>query len=219
MEAIQEIHPYSDEWYACRLGKITSSEAFKITTEPTTKEKTAGEVLSEGAKTYLLECIAEILTGQPEEQGYVSNEMQWGIDNERDAMIEYSYKTLREPIMGIFIVENEYLCGTPDGVEINRVNDVKCPKSVNHIKNLMIKTLEDFKTAHKNYYWQLVCNAFIGKKEKATFISYDPRMKDEKLRLFYFDFDIPKQDRELIATKILHSIEFIKLTLKMLSDV
>jgi len=60
---IIEAEQRSPEWYAARLGVFTSSEIYRLMTKP----KLKGEVLSDGAKTYILEKVAESLTGIREE--------------------------------------------------------------------------------------------------------------------------------------------------------
>ena len=74
---IVEAEQRSPEWHAARLGLFTSSEIYKLMSEP--KKKT--EVLSEGAKTYIMQKVAESLTGIVEEVP-VNKAMQWGVDNE-----------------------------------------------------------------------------------------------------------------------------------------
>ena len=74
---IIEAEQRSEGWHNARLGMFTSSEIYKLMTKP----KLKSEVLSEGAKTYILEKVAESLTGIREEVP-TTKAMQWGIDNE-----------------------------------------------------------------------------------------------------------------------------------------
>lgn len=232
----EAIEPYSPEWHQARLGKFTSSEIHRLMTNETrpmteleiveakkngSKKKTIEDpaIVSTGAKTYIMECLAEILTGQTEEQGYISAEMDWGTAHELEAMTVYTQRTGRSVEMGVFIIHNERSCGTPDGIEAEAVNDVKCPKSVNHIKNMLIRTVEMFKEIHPDYYWQLVHNAHLAKKDKAVFISYDPRMRNDKLKLKALEFDIDPIDKIRMIIKIEQATAYLNELLKMLTEI
>ena len=57
MEKNRIVHG-TDAWHAARSGKFTPSELYRLMTEPKNKQ----EKISEGAKTYVKEKIAETLT-------------------------------------------------------------------------------------------------------------------------------------------------------------
>lgn len=212
-----EILPYSEEWKAARLGKFTSSELVRLMAEPTAAEKKEGQKVSKGAITYIMECVAEILSGQSEEEGFISKEMEWGTAHEREALDFYNRKTGRLIDVGVFIIHSEWVCGTPDGVEDIRINDVKCPKTSTHIDYLLLKDVAEFKQYYPKYYWQLIGNAWLAGKDKATFISYDPRMKHEFLKMKVLDFDVDPIDKAILITKIDNAIEYMTETLDLLS--
>ena len=63
-EIIELADQSTDMWDKVRLGKFTASTMFKLMSEPKSKEaKEAGE-LSEGAKTHVIEKVAEDKTGE-----------------------------------------------------------------------------------------------------------------------------------------------------------
>lgn len=151
------------EWMMLRLGKVTGSvldDVFKAT-----------------HLGLIDRLIAEQLTEMPSDDGYVSMDMQRGLDTEPLALERY------EEMMGVELLRGGFcqcemfpLLGySPDG----RVGDVggvevKCPKSKTHIQYLRQNQLPN------DYKWQ-VLGAFIinPDMEWNDFMSFDPRVSQK----------------------------------------
>ena len=197
----------SAEWHKQRIGKFTSSEIFRLMTEPKlVAEKKAG-LLSAGAITYVLEKVHEEITGECAES-FDTIATVWGIQNEPLAREWYEKKN------GVTVLEDGFeqtstsyggsvdgLVGEDGGIEI------KCPyKGSNHLEHLLIDSQEYMKDNFKNYYWQCVSNAFINKRKWWDFISFDPRLNYEsgyfQIRIYPTD-----EDFELLTSKIEKAVE------------
>lgn len=198
-----------DDWLAFRTNYFTASEIYKILSDPKDKK----EVLSVGAKTYVLDCVSEMLA-PPEPQFYNSamehgNEVEprvalrisqeLGIDMAADNFI---YTSVGERI---FFYNDEYDLGsTPDVIVLNElISEVKCPKSKTHAKYLMIRTVDDFfsvsksespssKDSLKKYFGQMQLNMFLTETDRCLFVSFDDRFYDPKLH--YHSVEIPRDE-------------------------
>jgi hypothetical protein len=72
---------------------------------------------------------------------------------------------------------DDFFCGTPDGETATHILEVKCPyNGGNHIKNTLIRDSADLKQIRTEYYWQVQSNMWLSGKDKAYFISFDPRL-------------------------------------------
>lgn len=230
----------TDIWDKVRLGKFTSSEMHRLMTDgkrPMTKEeiesmKLAGSkskattiadatVLSEGARTYVLEKVAEDITG---ESAYFENfATKWGTEHEPIARNEFEKRMKLDVEQVGFVPFNEFSGGSPDGIfytaEGNKdgILEIKCPyNSANHIEHLLIQDQKYFKDNFKEYYWQMQSNMLFTGTSKAWFISFDPRAKDHALFMMLFVAD--KLDHELIEKKIKVAVEFKKEILSQINS-
>lgn len=222
-----------EDWLAFRASYFTASEIYKILSEP----KNKSEVLSVGAKTYVLECVSEMVA-PPEPQFYNSamehgNEVEprvalriskeIGIDMDADNFI---YTSVGERI---FFYNDEYDLGsTPDVIVLNElICEVKCPKSKTHLKYLMIKTVDDFfsvsksespssKDSLKKYYGQMQLNMFLTETDKCLFASFDDRFYDPEHH--YHSVEIPRDDEYIkrLLDKAHHAKEYKKSILETL---
>lgn len=107
MPQIFTCEQYSPEWYAARLGLPTASEFGKLFMSG----KKAGEA-SKVRRRYMLELIAERITGQPRE-GVNTSHMQRGKDLEAEAVACYAMLENVEPER-VGFVRNEKAGCSPD---------------------------------------------------------------------------------------------------------
>ena len=125
----QELEQQTDEWLSVRCGRVTASRFKDVITEPRTKAaKEAGE-LSATAWSYLLEKLAETLTGRPVD-GVRVPAMQWGLDFEPHARAVYEEVTGHAvEQLGFFtLASDDRIGGSPDGlVGDNGGLEIKCP--------------------------------------------------------------------------------------------
>lgn len=191
------------EWYAARRGIITSSQVYRLMTDPKLKaDKEAGE-LSEGAKTYIMELIAEEL-GLPRKE-VETEAMRWGSECEsifEDYMNRRNWQIYRSD----FITSNiEGYGGSPDYIGLNDVFELKCPyNSSIHLKYCLIESPKDIPA---EYYWQCVSNAYLTQRMFIVFASFDPRINhDIGLKLFHFD--TPVEDMNRMIERIKKALEY-----------
>ncbi len=194
------IEPYSQEWFATRMGKLTSSTIWNLIVEPREKAK-QGE-LSSTTKDYLMSKLAERLTGVQRE--FKSDATVHGIELEPEAIQMYMLST------GNLVTECGYIeCieglygGTPDGyVNNDGIIQVKCPYNyTNHIHYGLVDSVEFFKLKYREYYWQCQSDMLISSREYCDFVSYCKDMPDE-LKLFTFRIPINMDDCKLLLQKI-----------------
>ena len=162
-----------DAWRRLRLGKITASK-FSVV-----KQNKTGD-WGETASTYLYELISEHLTGQPADM-FSNNATEWGNGYEAEAIKIYAETRSLAVQKGRFLkVEGLILVGgTPDGlVDWDGVIEVKCPYTPkNHLRTLIEKRVPT------EYVDQVDGHLLVTGREWCDFISYDPRIPNQELRL------------------------------------
>jgi len=199
---IIEAQQRSEGWHNARLGMFTSSEIYKLMTKP----KLKGEVLSEGAKTYILEKVAESLTGIREEVP-TTKAMQWGIDNEPLAkrhLARLNNWTIEET--SFIKIESLNWGGSGDGWirEINSALEVKCLNTVNHLKE--IRDSEDLKANLPMRFWQVLSDAYLRECDNAVLAWFDPRI-NSSLGLFTKQFRIEESDVNELKEKLKYAYD------------
>lgn len=224
-----------DDWLNFRANYFTASEIYKLLSEP--KDKT--ELLSIGAKTYVSDCVADMLA--PVEPQYYNSAMQHG--NEVEPRVaeriakelgktmdddDFIYTSVGERI---FFYNDEYDLGsTPDVIILNNmICEVKCPKSKTHLKYLMIKSTEDFftvskteapssKDSLKKYYAQMQLNMFLTETNKCLFVSFDDRFYNDSHH--YHAVEIPRDDSYIqkLLEKAKHAKEYKEQILKTINE-
>lgn len=206
--------PSREQWEQGRLGLFTSSEINRLMAKPK-----SGSEISEGAETYIIEKVLE-------SQGIYEKfpptfEMQWGIENEGAAAFEFAQA------MGLDVTSSEFLytsdggtdsqqpsfmlyvwpeisAGTPDIVLLKRkqIVEIKCPKSVTHLRYLMkLKTGEDLQKIKPEYYDQIQHNIMLTNSISGYFVSYDPRLK-QNMQLLIIEVKRDDQRIEEIREKL-----------------
>ena len=116
------IEQLSDEWFAARLGKITSSRVKDV------MAKGRGGAVSASRKNYMMELLCQRLTGQREE-GFTSTEMQRGTDLEplARAAYEVNHDALVTEAEFILHPDYEFTGSSPDGyVGESGLIEIKC---------------------------------------------------------------------------------------------
>ena len=164
-----------DDWFEKRLGRLTSSRFGDMMQKGRAKDDKFGTA----CKKYINEKIAEILTGQG--SSFSSQATDWGTDLEPEAIAFYQDKTnnIVDYDSKRFVEFGEYAGGSPDGlIDDNGAIEVKCPfNSINHIET--IRTNE----VPKQYVHQVQGHLMVTGREWCDFVTYDPRMKDDKLKM------------------------------------
>jgi hypothetical protein len=154
------------EWYAARVGKLTGSAAGDMLARIKTGEAAARRDL----RTRL---VCERLTGQSQEDVFVSPAMQHGIDKEADAFAAYEALTGTLVNRVGFLAHDTLPAGcSPDG-EVGGyqgILELKCPKSATHLKYLRAGTVPS------DYLPQITHNLWITGADWCDFASFDDRM-------------------------------------------
>ena len=171
----------TEEQKQIRTGKFTGSEIHKLM---------GAKGLGKTGETYIYEKAAEFLTGERCIPEFSSATTTWGNEKEPEAkahLIAASRCEIIEP----GTIENEFICGTPDGVVGDAILEIKCPfNSSNHLRNLLLEDAEDLLDLHPEYYWQIISYLWLTNLTKAKFCSYDPRYKEaQKMLILNFELN------------------------------
>lgn len=167
----------SADWLAARAGRVTASRIGDVLAKIKTGEAAA-------RRDYRAQLVAEILTGKPQEDGFVNAEMQWGTETEPLARSAYEVAkdVLVDQIGFVLHPTIERAGASPDGLGGNVGLEIKCPKTATHLQYL-IEGVAPAKY-QPQMLWQMAC---MG-TEAVDFVSFDPRLP-ENVRLFVVRFE------------------------------
>jgi exodeoxyribonuclease (lambda-induced) len=217
-KAFQWIEQGTPEWDNIRVGRFTASEIWKLTVEPKTNaDKEAGK-LSETALTYVSEKVAEVMTGQAKQQGYAFP-LVWGTEKEPEAIEEFVNRTGYKHERVGFFPFTDHAGGSPDGfINDDAILEVKCPyDSATQLDYLMLTDQWDLKRLKREYYWQCQANMLFTDRTLCHFVTFDPRMKDEKHRMTHMLIKAIPEDQDLLVKKIGIAVKEKLELLKLLS--
>lgn len=210
------------EWDRVRIGRFTASEMHRLM-EPAKREMTEAELkarpksgkgsstklvndyssLSEAALTYINEKVAEVLTGQNKSHGYAFP-LVWGAEHEEEAAEAFGIKTGFTIEKVGFFTYTDHAGGSPDRfVNDDAILEIKCPyESVNQIKYLMLTDQYDVRRMHFDYWVQCQSNMLFTGRDLCHFVTWDPRMSDDKNKLTHIEIKADAQFHDLIREKI-----------------
>ena len=167
MDNWHDVEQRSDDWYSLRLGKVTASRIADVMA----KTKSGWGA---GRKNYMAELAAERLTRSPA-NNYVNAAMQFGIDNEPDAIAAYEFFSDHQ-VGKIGFVDHPSIPMTgasPDGLVLTSgLIEVKVPNTATHIDTLLTEKLP--RKYLLQIQWQIACTA----RDWNDYISFDPRMPE-----------------------------------------
>lgn len=156
-----------------RVGRFTSSSIHFL------MKKGRGGAPSVATQSYIEEKIMERKLGRTLNADLSSRPTVWGHALEKRLntllnMWEYNYcsdETIQHPTIPSWV-------GTPDFITSDRVVDAKCPytlKAFCQLADIAIAgDVEKLREDKPEYYWQLVSNSILTKKENAELIIYCP---------------------------------------------
>jgi hypothetical protein len=169
MEAFKfiDVNQNTDEWFAMRAGRLTSSNLGKIMAN-------FGKAFGEPAKNYAWNIANEQITGEPISSDYSNAHMERGHEQEPIARMIYEDQTFCDVTNGGFF-ESEFIGCSPDGlVGDNGVIEIKSVISSVHGKNVKRQGLDPA------YRWQFIGNLKFTGRDWLDFISYCSTYPDDK---------------------------------------
>jgi putative phage-type endonuclease len=152
-------------WFQARAGRLTASCAKDMLATIKAGEAAARRDLR-------VRLVVERLTGEPEENGYINEAMQWGIDHEDDAFAAYEALTGDVVQRSGFLSHPELMAGASlDGHigDFDGVLEIKCPKKATHFGYLRASAMPAEHLA------QVTHALWISGAEFCDFFSFDPR--------------------------------------------
>jgi len=168
MNIIETCEQGSDAWHKIRLGKITASRVKDVLT------KGRGTSPSKTAESYMMELIAEILTGNSK-PFFENDAMRWGTETEPQARAMYAVNNDFVDVKEVAFVEhNEQVGISPDGlIGDDGLLEIKCPNTTTQLK----RALSDDYSA--DYKAQIQMQLWVTEREWCDFLSFDPRLDCE----------------------------------------
>ena len=165
MNIITELEQGSAEWHRLRLGKVTASRMSDVLS------KGRGKAPSKTAETYMMELIAERLTGEAK-PFFENDAMRWGTETEPQARSMYEVNNNFVSVDEVaFIEHSEFVGVSPDGlIGEDGMLEIKCPTTITQIKRaLTYDYSEDYKA-------QIQMQLWVAQREWCDFVSFDPRI-------------------------------------------
>lgn len=171
----------SPEWFQVRLGRLTGSRAQDAFA--TTKSGP-----STSRRNLRIQLVLERLTGQSQENGFQSFDMDRGLELEADAQGAYEVKTgiLVEPVG--FVAHDELMAGcSPDGLTVDGLIEIKCPKAATHLDYLRGGLPLEYRT-------QITHGLWLTGAQWGDFVSFHPAFPEplrlKVTRLYSKDIDL-----------------------------
>lgn len=165
MNIIKSCEQGSSEWLEMRLGKITASRVKDV------MSKGRGLAVSKTSESYMMELIAEILTGQSK-PFFENDAMRWGTEKEPQARDMYKLKNDFVAVDEVAFIElNDFVGMSPDGlIGDDGLLEIKCPTTTTQLK----RALSDDYSA--DYKAQIQMQLWVSGRKWCDFVSFDPRL-------------------------------------------
>lgn len=172
----------SVDWLASRAGKVTASRMSDVLATIKSGEAAA-------RRDYKAQIVAEILTGRPQEDGYINAEMQFGIETEPLARAAYEAATgeIVEQVGLVIHPAIDRAAASPDGlVSDSGLVEIKCPKVATHLNYILDGVVPS--KYQPQMLWQMAC----CERRWCDFVSFRPDLPVE-LQLFIVRFQRDQQ--------------------------
>ena len=180
----------SAEWHASRAGRVTASRIADVLARVKNGEAAA-------RRDYRAQIVAEILTGRPQESGFINDEMRWGVEQESFARAAYEVATdtLVDKVGLVLHPEIDRAAASPDGLAGDGLVEIKCPKTATHLEYLLAGEVPS--KYRPQMLWQMACT----ERAWCDFVSFDPRLPQDlqlfKVRLERDDKAIKEMETEV----------------------
>jgi len=156
----------SEEWYDMRLGRFTASDIVRLL------GKDGLKMTTQSIELYSFEKAVEVLFGKDEEEGFISFDMQRGIDQEPLAF--QKFKDIKQlEFIDVqecsFFPYGEHAGASPDGlVGKSAVLEIKNPKRVKFFKQI-VSSIDEIEA---KYIAQMQMQMLCTKSERCHFFNY-----------------------------------------------
>ena len=161
-----------------RHGNFTSSQIYRLLGAPKPR------------KTYIAECNMERNLGRSLRSEVTSRATSWGKFVERRVfnLLDINYTLCSDITLNHETID--CWAGSPDGFTDSCVIDIKCPQLKSFCELVSIKDQFQLKEEYPEYYWQLISNSILTKRNKAELIVYAPYQNElEEIRKMCEDVD------------------------------
>lgn len=167
MFKFHDVDQNSDEWFALRAGRLTSSKLGTVMAK-------YGQAFGEPAKKYAVNIAIEQITGQPIASTYTNDHMERGHEQEPIARMLYEEENFTDVTNGGFF-GSEFIGCSPDGlVDDNGVIEIKSVIGSVHFANIKRQNVDPA------YKWQCIGNLKFTGREWIDFISYCADFPEDK---------------------------------------
>lgn len=222
-ELAQQSEQGSQMWHDIRIGRFTSSQIHRLikagtrfmteselAARPKKGPGSSAKLIEDPTKFspdghfYIEEKVAEVLTGQCEEQAY-AHATAWGDTWEPFAAEYYAKKFACEFEIIAFQPFGDHAGGSPDRKikGVKRGLEIKCPfRSKNQVNYLQMTDQNDVKSLFPDYYYQCQSNLLFMDWEVIDFCTFDPRMIREEHKLTRIEIRPNSKDQDLICSRI-----------------
>ena len=194
METIfDDIEQRSEEWHRQRMGKFTASRFGDLMTNSRKKD----EIFGQSAISYIYEKAAEILTGTRKEAFGAA--LDWGNENESVCKEHYQEKHSTVITEMPFVEINEYSGASPDGLidAYGELIEIKCPyNTANHLKTAFEGYIDP------KYIWQMQGQMLATNIDACRFVSFDPRITDDRFRLIEVRVEADQEMQEQLSERL-----------------
>lgn len=172
MKIYDNIEQKSEQWYQCRLGKITASTFHTLLGNSETK------------KTLLLKITAERITGKLIEDNYTNSDIERGIELENTARLDYEFRNDCKVQQIGFAELDEYVGCSPDGlVGDDGLIEIKCPRETTFLSQVISGRIKP------EYITQMQFNMYVLDRKWCDYVMYSETLglfvkrveRDEKL--------------------------------------
>jgi putative phage-type endonuclease len=183
MKIIKDIQQGTPEWHACRIGKMTASNASAIGN------------CGKGLETYIRKIVSEKYSSA-ERENYSNTHTDRGHELEPIAisMYELMNNCIVEKVG--FVEMNDYVGCSPDGlVGEDGGIEIKCPMDTKYI-DMMIDQKPD-----SEYIWQVQMNLLITGRKWWDLVYYNPNFEKSSI-IFRIEPDQEKFDALLSGFEI-----------------
>lgn len=151
---------YSEEWWAIRAKKMTSSHAQAIASN------------GKGLETYIRQIMAEYY-GYVEREAYTNAAMERGLEMEPMAADAYAWEFMEDVNTVGFVVLNDYVGVSPDRlVGKSGLLEIKCPTDKVFFDLLVTEKIDT------KYEWQMQMQLLVTGREWCDYTVFNPRFEN-----------------------------------------